>query len=127
MVKSARELGTVVVSPITNIAAAGAANAALLFTLPALAGVMVGVKSAIIKKILVDDNGTGGTQIHIGNGVGGTFVPLLPGLTVLNGIDNSFVADADFPEVESFADITGYVDGVGASSVDVQLELLVRG
>ncbi|MDD5510690.1 MAG: hypothetical protein PHI12_07770, partial [Dehalococcoidales bacterium] len=112
MVTNAKEIGTRVTSPIVNIAAAGVANAAILFTLPALAGVLVGAKSAVIKKVLVDDNGTGGTQIHIGNGVGGAFVALLPGLDLLTALDNIYGED-ELPEVESFANITGFVDAVG--------------
>jgi hypothetical protein len=123
---NAKDIGVKVTSPIVNIAAAGVANAATLFTIPALAGVLVGAKSAIIKKVIVDDNGTGGTQIHIGNGIGGTFIALLPGLDILSGLTNIY-GEADIPQVESFANITGFVDGVGGSSVDVQLELLVRG
>lgn len=123
---SAKEIGVPVSSPVTNMAAAAVANAVTAYTLPVLAGVLVGTKSAKITKVILNDNGTGGTKVHIGTGTGAGFVALLPALDCLNGVDNIY-NEVDLPPVEAFSDITAYPDAVGGSSIDIQLEVLVRG
>lgn len=124
----ASKIGIIVPGPVVNLAAVGAANAVAVFTLPALAGVLVGVKSLIIRKIHLFNNGAGNTQVLIGNGVAGGFVALLPAFDSLNGLMDTYGENTDLIEVESFATITAYPVALGAgTSIDIKLEVLIRG
>lgn len=123
---SAKEIGTPVATPVTAMNLAGAANAFTVFTLPALAGVLVGVKSAVLKKVILNNTTGANTKVHIGTGVAGAFVALIPALDSFNGLTDIY-PDTDIPKAEAFADITAYPDAVGAGQVDISLEVLVRG
>lgn len=119
--------GVVISSGVINLNAAGVANAAVVFTPPVLAGALVGTKSAVIRKVSLYSNAAGNTQVLIGNGVGGAFVALLPALDSFSGLLDTYGPD-DLPEVESFAAITAYpVALIALTSIDIEIELLIRG
>jgi hypothetical protein len=122
------KIGVRIATPVVNLAVAGIANAAVVFTIPFLAGVLVGTKSAIIKKVILYNNAAGGTQVIIGTGVGaGVFVPLLPALDSFNGLTDIY-PETDLPEAEAFANITAYpVALLAGTSIDIELEVLIRG
>lgn len=101
---------------VVNLAAAGAANAAAIFTFPTSANIL-GNESLKLKKVRINDNGTGGTLVHIGTGIAGAFADLIPAIRTVSGMD----MEIDLPEAESFATITAYPDAVGGSSIDIQL------
>ena len=113
--------------PVTNLTVAGVANAVVIFTIPVLAGQIIGTKSVIIKRVKMMNNALGNQVIMIGTGVGGAFVALLPGLTTMNNLNDDFV-EGDLPAVEAFANITAYpVALVAAGTIDIQLEVHIRG
>jgi len=119
--------GTIITSPIVNlpVATIGAANAVVIFTIPILAGQLIGTKSAKIRKVNLYNNAAGNTQVVIGTGV--PCVALLPALYSANGLFDTYGPD-DLIGVEFFADITAYpVALLAGSSVDIQLELLICG
>ncbi len=123
----ANKEGVIIAGPVVNLAVAAAAGAAVVFTIPVLAGQLIGTKSARIKKVILRNNGAGNTTVTIGNGVGGAFVALLPALDSLNGL-NDIYTEADLPPVESWANITAFPAALGAgTSIDIQLELEIRG
>lgn len=104
-----------------NFAAAGNANAAAVYTLPSSTN-LLGTKSVIIKKIRYTDNGVGGTFLHIGTGAPGAVVDLIPPIKTVNGFDGELDVD-----IESALTVMAFVDAVGASSVDVQLTVEIKG
>jgi hypothetical protein len=119
--------GTIVTGPLVNlpVASIGAANARVVFTIPILAGQLIGAKSAKIRKVNLYNNIAGNTQIVIGIGV--PCVALLPALNSMNGLFDTYGPD-DLIEVEAFANITAYPVALAAgTSVDIQLELLICG
>lgn len=128
MLVAAEEVGFRRATAVVNLAVAGVAGAAVVFTLPALAGgVLVGAKSAVIKKVMLHNNAAGNTTVLIGNGAGGAFVALLPALDSLNGLTDIYNED-DLPPAESFVNVTAYPVALGAgTSIDISLELLIRG
>ena len=127
MISIREKTGVRLAAPVINLAAAGVANAVNIFTLPILAGVLVGTKSAIIKKVSMYNNVAGTTQVLIGTGVAGTFVALLPALDSFNGLNDPYGED-ELPEAEAFADITAYPVALGAgTSIDIVIEILIRG
>lgn len=127
MISIREKTGVRLAAPVINLAAAGVANAVNIFTLPILAGVLVGTKSAIIKKVSMYNNVAGTTQVLIGTGVAGTFVALLPALDSFNGLNDNY-GDDELPEAEAFADITAYPVALGAgTSIDIVIEILIRG
>lgn len=109
---------------VTNLAAAGAANAAAILTLSTFAG-MVGTKKLVLKRLKVRNNGCGDTWLHIGTGVGGAFVDGIPALRVISDTTDDFM-EHDLPQVEFTATITAYPDAVAAGSMDVQVEVEER-
>jgi hypothetical protein len=119
--------GTIITGPLVNlpVASIGAANAVVVFTIPILAGQLIGTKSAKIRKVNLYNNIAGNTQVVIGIGV--PCVALLPALQSMNGLFDSYGPD-DLNEVEFFANIMAYPVALAAgTSVDIQLELLVCG
>ena len=123
----ANKEGIVVTGPVVPLVPGGAATSVLIFTIPVLVGQLVGVKSVKIRKVTLHNNAAGNTTVLIGNGAVGVGIPvLLPALDSLNGLTDSYTADADFPEVESFANITAWTPAV-AGTIDIQLELSVHG
>lgn len=108
--------------PVTNLAAAGVANAAVIFQISNFAQ-LVGTKSVIIKRIKLWSNASGNTTVVIGTGVGGGFAQGLVPLYIVNGMNLDFV-EQDLPEREFFADITAYpVALLAGGSIDIQLEV----
>lgn len=122
----ANKEGIVVVGAIVNLAAAGVAAAAAVFTLPALAGQLVGTKSLKILKVQLFNNAAGTQTVIIGTGIGPAFAALLPGLTSVNNMPNLY-GEEDLNEVESFATITAYPVVLPAGSIDIQLTVAVCG
>lgn len=120
--------GTIIAGPLVNLpfASIGAANAVVVFTIPALAGQLIGVKSAKIRRVNLYNNVAGNTQVVIGIGV--PCVALLPALDSMNGLFDSYGPETDLIEVEAFANITAYPVALAAgTSVDIQLELIILG
>jgi hypothetical protein len=125
----ANKEGIVLTGPVVRLAAAGAGASVLVFTVPVLLGQLVGVKSVKIRKVILHNNVAGNTTVLIGNGIPTVGVPvLLPALDSLNNLTDSYNADADFPEVESFANITAWPAALAVGgTIDIQLEVLVCG
>jgi len=118
----------VIAGPIVNLVAVGAANAVVIFTVPVLAGQLVGTKSVKIRRVNLYNNAAGNTQVLIGTGVGAGFGALLPALDSMNGLLATYGPETDLIEAEAFANITAYpVALVAATSIDCQLEVIVCG
>jgi len=127
----ANKEGIVVTGPVVNlnVAGPGAGGSLVVFTIPVLLGQLVGVKSVKIRKVLLHNNAAGNTTVLIGNGIAGVGIPvLLPALDSFNGLTDPYTVDADFPEVESFANITAWaVALVALGTIDIQLEVAIIG
>lgn len=120
--------GIIVNSGVVNLAVAGMANAALVYTIPILAGQLIGTKSVKIRKVILHNNAAGTTTVLVGTGVGGAFVALLPALDSINNFTDAYDKWHGLPEAESFANITAYpVALAGGTSIDIQLEVEIRG
>jgi hypothetical protein len=120
--------GIVISGPVVNLAAAGVANAAVVFTVPVLAGQFIGTKSLQIRRVNLYNNAAGTTQVLIGTGVAGTFVALLPALDSINALNDSYGPNTDLVAAEAFANITAYPVALGAgTSIDIQVEVIIRG
>jgi hypothetical protein len=118
----------VIAGPIVRLNAAGVALAAVVFTIPVLAGQLVGTKSVRIRKVNLYNNAAGNTQVLVGTGAGGTFAALLPALDSLSGLNASYGPAVDLIEAQAFANITAYpVALVAGTSIDIQLEVVVVG
>lgn len=114
----------IVPGPIVNLAAAGVANAVVVFTIPV--GQLVGTKSVKIHRVNLYNNASGNTQVLIGNGVAGAFVALLAALDSMNGLNDSYGPETDLIQAESFADITAYPVAL-ITTIDIQLEVIICG
>jgi hypothetical protein len=120
--------GIIIPGPIVNLAAAGVALAVVIFTIPALAGQLVGTKSVKIHRVNLYNNAAGNTQVLIGNGAGAGFNALLPALDSMNGLNDSYGPETALILAESFANITAFpVALVGALGIDIQLEVIICG
>ncbi len=121
------EKGYRVTGAVVNIAAVGAANAAVIFTRSAFAQ-QTGTKSFIPKKLMVRNNAGGNLWLSLGTGVGvGVFADAVPPVRALNNIDGEW-QEFDLPSVELFANMTAWPDAlVAGGSVDVQVEVEERG
>ena len=119
-----RQMGNRVVSAVVNIAVNGAAAAQTIFALPALVGVLAGTHSAIIKKITFRNNAAGNSVIVFGTGIPG--VAAMPGLDSMNGLTDTYDED-EIASPEFFNNITVWSTTLPGGSVDVQIEVLVRG
>jgi len=125
MLLNTRE-GIVARGPLVNLAVAGAAAAAVVYTIPILAGQLIGVKSVLIRRVMLYNNGAGNTQVLICNGIPG--VAIMPALDSMNGLGDPYGPESDLIEVESFADVTAYPVALGAgTSIDIQLEVVIIG
>ena len=123
----ANKEGIIVTGPLVNLVPGGAATSLLVFAIPVLVGQLVGLKSVKIRKVILHNNGAGNTTVLIGNGAVGVGIPaILPALDSLNNLTDSYTADADFPEVESFANITAWTVAL-AGTITCQLEVAVIG
>lgn len=124
----ANKEGIIVTTPVVNLAAAGIANAALVFTIPILAAQLIGTKSAKIRKVHLFNNVAGNTSVVIGTGAGAGFVALLPGLSTINNLEDIYGDHNDLPEAEAFANITAYPAAlVVGGTIDIELELAIIG
>lgn len=119
----------IVPGPIVNLVGAGAALAVVVFTIPVLAGQLIGTKSVKIHRVNLYNNVAGTTQVLIGNGIGvGVFVALLPALDSMNGLNDAYGPETALIQAESFANITAYPVALGVgTSIDIQLELIICG
>lgn len=116
----------IIPGPIVNLAAAGVANAVVVFTIPAAP--IVGTKSVKIRKVNLYNNVAGNTQVLIGTGVGAGFLPLLPALDSINGLNDPYGPETDLVEAEAFVNITAYpVALLAGTSIDIQLEVIICG
>lgn len=125
----ANKEGIVVTSPITNLAAAGAANAVVIFTIPILAGQLIGLKSVRILKIHLFNNAAGNQSVLLGAGAAGVGIPaILPAVTSFNNLEDLYDVDHGLPEVETFANITAWPAALAVGgTIDIQLEVAVIG
>ena len=125
----ANKEGIIVTGPVVNLAAAGAGASVVVFTIPVLAAQLIGVKSVKIRKVILHNNAAGNTTVLIGNGAAGVGIPvLLPALDSMNGLTDPYTAEADFPEVESFANIVAWPAALAdGGTIDIMLELVVIG
>ena len=125
----ANKEGIVVTGPVIPLVPGGAATSVLVFTIPVLLGQLVGVKSVKIRKVTLHNNAAGNTTVLIGIGAVGVGLPaILPALDSLNGLTDSYTADADFPEVESFANIVAWPAALlVGGTITIQLEVAVVG
>lgn len=116
----------IVPGPVVNLALAAAANAQVVFTIPA--GQLVGTKSVKLYRVSIYNNAAGNTQILVGNGVGAGFAALIPALDTFNALASLYGPDSDLIQAESFANVTAYpVALAGAGTIDIQLEVIVCG
>jgi hypothetical protein len=114
--------GVRIPGPVTNLALAGIANAAVIFQVSNFAQ-LVGTKSVKIKRVKIWNNAAGNTEVIIGTGAGAGFAQALVPLYTINGFNVDFVED-DLPQVELFLDITAYpVALLVGGSIDIQLEV----
>jgi len=113
------------VGQIVNLAAAGAANAVVVFAIPVA---LLGVRSVKIYRVNLFNLAAGNTQVLIGTGVGGAFVALLPALDSLNSLNDAYGPQTDLIQAEAFANITAYPVALAVgTSINCQLELIVCG
>jgi hypothetical protein len=111
-----RRIGAVVNIP----APGGVAAAAAILTLSTFAS-MVGNKTLKIRRLKIRNNGAGNGWMHIGTGVGGTFVDAIPALySIANSTDD--YDEFELPEIELGGTITAYAEAFVAGSFDVQIE-----
>ena len=104
--------------PVTVLAAAGMANAVAIFQQSNYAN-QIGTKSFKIKRIKGLNAAGADSLLHIGTGVGGTFLDSIPPLQTINGLNFDF-EEGDLPEVEWSADMTAWPVVLG---VTVQVEV----
>ena len=118
--------GIKITGPVVPLIAGGVAGALVVFTLPVLAGQLIGVKSAKILKVHLFNNGAGNTWVLLGTGVAGVGIPvLLPAMATMNNLEDIY---DNLPEVESFANITAWAAVlVAPATIDIQLEILICG
>jgi hypothetical protein len=113
------------VGPVVNLNAAGAAGALVVFAIPVG---LLGTKSVKIYRVNLFNNAAGNTQVLIGTGVGGAFVPLLPALDSLNSLNDAYGPETDLIQAEAFANITAYpVALVAGTIINIRLQVIVCG
>jgi len=122
----ANKEGIVVTGPVVNMAAATAAGAVVVFTIPVLANQLIGVKSVKVLKVHLFNNAGGNTWIFLGSGIAGVGIPvLMPAFTSMNNLEDVY---DNLPEVESFANITAWPAALAAlGTIDIQLEVAIIG
>lgn len=116
----------VVAGPVVNLAAAGVANAAVVFTIPA--GALVGTKSVKLYMVTLYNNVAGNTQVLVGTGVGAAFAALIPALDSFTGLMSNYGPQTNLIQAESFANVTAYpVALLAGTSIDIMLECIICG
>jgi hypothetical protein len=116
MMKGKRRTGAVV-----NLPGAGNANALAIMTLSTFAS-MIGNKTLIIKRLKVRNNAAGNTWLHIGTGVAGAVVDIIPALYSVSNTTDDY-QEGDLPSPEVLATLMAYPEAVGGGSFDVQVEV----
>lgn len=107
---------------VVDMDAAGIATAFTIFQVSNFAA-QVGTKTFRIKRIKGLNAAGADTLIHIGTGQGaGVFVPMLPPLLTINGMNFDFV-EFDLPEVEFSVDMTCY-PVIATVTIQVEVEEL---
>ena len=102
----ANKEGIVVTGPVVNLIAAGVGGSLVVFTIPVLAGQIVGVKSVKVLKVHLFNNVAGNTSVLLGTGIAGVGIPvLMPAFASMNNLEDIY---DNLPEVESFANITAW-------------------
>jgi len=122
----ANKEGIIQAGAVVNLAAAGAANAVAVFTLPALAGQLVGIKSLKLRSVHLFNNAAGNQEVLLGVGVGAG-VAAMPGLNSMNNLADFYKVYRDFDEVEFFATIVAWPVALPAGSIDIQVEVTICG
>ncbi len=80
----------------------------------------IGVATVVLKRVKIYNHpGTGDGVLHIGTGVAGAIVDVMPALVHLDGLNADFV-ELDLPEVQFAVDIMGWSD---VQPIDVQVEV----
>lgn len=121
----ANKEGIVIVGPVVNLAAAAAANAVVIFTIPVLANQLIGTKSVEIRKVHLFNNGAGNDSVLIGTGVAAGFAALMPALMSMNDLEDFY---DNLLKVESFQNITAYPAALpGGGDIDIQIEVAILG
>ena len=125
----ANKEGIVVTGPVIQLVAGLVAGALVVFTIPVLAGQLIGVKSVKIRKVMLRNNAAGNVAVSLGTGGVGIGIPaILPAFDSMNNLTDNYGPD-DFPEVETFLNICawGGVVFVAGGTIDVQLEVAIIG
>jgi hypothetical protein len=113
------------VGQVVNLAAAGVANAVVVFAIPVA---LLGVRSVKIYRVNLFNLAAGATQVLIGTGVGGAFAALLPALDSFNNLNDAYGPATDLIQAQAFANITAYAVALAVgTSINIQLEVIVCG
>ena len=126
----ANKEGIVVNGPIVALAGFGVGNSVVIFTIPILAGQLVGTKSVKILAVHMFNNVAGNQLVTLGQGIAGVGIPaLMPGLQSMNNLPDIYIAGVNLPEdVEAFANITAWpAAALGGGTIDIQLIVAVIG
>ena len=109
--------------PVTDIAGfLLVANAAAVFQISNFAQ-QVGTKSLRLKKLFYQNAAAGALWISIGTGAGAGYADLIPPVRSLNNLNGGWL-ETELPDVESFADVTAWIDVlVAGGAMLVQLEV----
>jgi hypothetical protein len=111
---------------VVDMTAVGVANAVPIFQQSNNPN-QIGTRTFRLKRIKGINQAGANTDIHIGTGVGGAFVAMVPPLHTFNGLNFDFGED-DIPDVEFAADMTCYPDIAGVGTpVTVMVEVEEKG
>ena len=114
--------GVTLQGPVTNLAAALVANAVAIYQVSNDPN-QIGTKSVRLKKLMIRNNAAGPCWLSVGNGVGVLYADLIVPVRSQNNLDATWQT-VELPGVESFADVTAWVDAlVAGGSLDIQLEV----
>ena len=105
---------------VVTLGAAGIAAAAPVYQVSNSVAQM-GTKSVRLKKVSARPAGGVADVLHIGTGAGGGFVPLIPPLNLVAGMDIAW-QEFELPAAEAFADITAYGAAVPNNLVQLEIE-----
>ena len=93
--------GYLVTGAVVNNTGLGNANALALYQVSNNAA-QIGTKSFKIKKLFIKDDGVG-TQVHVGIGVAGAVVDVMPAFQTVANMDNHW-DEVDIPDYQFFGD-----------------------
>lgn len=116
-------------SAVIQIVVAAVAGALVVYTIPILAGQLIGTKSVKVLAVHLMNNAAGNTAVFLGTGAAGVGIPaIMPGLMSMNNLPDVYVAGVTMPEVETFGNISTWCTAlVAAGTIDVQIEVLILG